>query len=176
MFRQFGTEKIGLAALCTATVLNSILPTSAGAGTFDISGTACAAFNNAQADALERSHVRILNPLTSAAPIWVICPLPRDYTTANLANWAAVAFFQAPSPVTCIFREFRYDTGHVPGSGTTPGLLNASTVTISAPGVLPGVNLGTAASTTDTAGVPTSYTLTCQLAPGTGINFIRLSD
>ena len=176
MFREFRTAKIRLAALCAATVLASSLPTSAGAASFDISGTACGAFNNAQADALERSHVRIYNPPASADPIWVVCPIPRDLLTANLANWAVAAFFQAASPVTCVFREFRYDTVHVPGSGTTPGLVNATSVTISPPGALPGVAAGGASSTTDTAGVATSYTVTCQLQPGTGINLIQVAD
>jgi hypothetical protein len=176
MFNTFGTAKIRLVALCAATVLPASLPTSAVAAYFDISGTTCAAYNNAQADWLERSHVRIYNPPTSPVSIWVVCPLPRDHLTANLATWAVAAFFQAPAPVTCVFREFNYDTVHVPGSGTQPGLLNATSVNIPAPGVLPGVAVGAAASVTDTATANSSYTVTCLLQPGTGINLIAVTD
>lgn len=176
MFNKFGTEKLRLVALCAATVLAASLPPSASAAYFDISGTACLAYNNAQADFLERSHVRIYNPRTSPTAIWVICPIPRDHLTANLASFAVAAYFQTASEVNCVFREFDYSTTHVPNSGSQPGLFNSSSVTIPPPAALPGINVGVAGSANDTAGANTSYTVTCLLQPGTGINLIAVQD
>lgn len=176
MFRKCETARMRVVALCAATVLAAGLPTSAVAANFDISGTTCAAYNNAQADFLERSHVRIYNPPTSPYGIWVVCPLPRDRLTANLANWAVAAFFQTPSAVNCVFREFDYSTVHVPNSGTQPGLLNAQSIVIPPPGAFPGIGIGGGAAPTDTTGANSSYTMTCLLPPGTGINLIAVSD
>lgn len=142
-------------------------------------GTACAAYNNNQANALERSHVRIYNPPSNPQSVWVICPMQRVQEdlqeTDNLVRGYINAYFDAQSAssaeVLCIVRDFNYLTIHVPG-GTLAGMVNSINVTATRPLNPPGVGFPSWNFTTDDTSFDNYWTVTCKLAPGTGINSI----
>jgi hypothetical protein len=154
----------------------------AGAETWvNVAGVECQAYNNWQADALERSHVRLLNPSSSATSIWVVCSVPRTVANLTLTGTAVRGylnvFFDASSAVgsaiSCGIREFTYSTKDVPGVAGSP--LNAVTVTLSRPSTVPGFRSSSYDLTTDYDSSSWNfYTITCNLPPGSGINSIDM--
>jgi len=150
---------------------------SAGATFQNIAGTACGAFNNAQANALERSHVRLYNPPTSGRNLWVVCQMQRVLEDITAPNFTVSAFFGAEAAsgtgVNCIFREFSFQTDHEPGDGkdtSDPYILNVISVTLTKVGTDAQVQ-SDGASFAD-SGTQRFWTWTCLLPPGSGINSI----
>lgn len=146
----------------------------------EVPGSSCASFNNAQADLLTRDHVRIFLPATSPKSLFVICPLDSvlaDMDTADPPEGWLNTFFdegvETGAEVSCIVRQFGADTTHFPGRATAP-----------APDAAVGVVSTKSLPATDAEAVfdyflmPVDYdqydfyTVTCLLAPGTGINSI----
>lgn len=167
------------AFLC-ALVVAVLLPLSVyAAGVQNIAGSTFAAFNNAQANLLERNHVRIFNPPTNDSALWVIGGIQRDaeanYESDTPPEGYINVYFgsQATEDVKCIIREFAYDTVHVPGG--TPdadNIYNSVVVNIALPEDLPytedeGYELPNESNSTWSF-----VTVTCQLPPGTGINSV----
>ncbi|MGB5986877.1 MAG: hypothetical protein WBG37_16365 [Desulfobacterales bacterium] len=161
-------------------VLVGVVSNPAWAGGYhNIPGTACAAYNNYQANALERSHVRIYNPPTNGQSIWVICPVQRVeedvVSTTNHLHGYINVFFSSQSAssaeVVCIYREFDYNTTHEPGGALT-GVNDSVTVTATRPITVPGVDDVAFLLTNDQNYAYSYWTATCKLAPGTGINSI----
>lgn len=182
MFKCFGSTALRAGCLMATAGLALSLPTASFAENFEYSGTACAAYNNAQADFLERNHVRIYNPPTSPSGLWVVCPIPRAYIQPSVApTFAAVAYFDSTTPVgtvvRCIFREFLWSSLHVPGDNSVVGdngLLNLVSRNIIRPASVPGVNVNIGTVAFNYQDWDTTYTVTCSLPPGTGLNFINV--
>jgi hypothetical protein len=144
-----------------------------------LSGVACNAYNNNQANDLQRSHVRLYNPPTSTRSLWVVCGGNRDQaqlqSTASPPGWGYVAFFSDQSAsdaeVTCIMRDYDHDTVHEPGSVPDAGsLVNSGTGVVSRPAVPPGVvQYGQVSFDVEDTSSLNIWTITCKLAPGTGL-------
>ena len=148
----------------------------------NIPGTACAAYNNNQANLLQRSHVRIYNPPTNAQSIWVICPVQRvfsDIDSTSDAPWGYVnAYFSseasANAEVSCIIREFRSSTTHEPGN-SLDGIVNLETISAQKFFAAADVdNMGYALTNEFSNFWYDYFTFTYKLAPGTGINSIDI--
>ena len=151
-----------------------------GAGWHNVPGTACAAYNNYQANALQRNGARIYNPPGSSQNLWVICPLKRvaeDVQTAGAAYGYVNVFFSslsaASAEVLCNIRELNYTNTYEPG-GSTSGVLNTDSITATRPLSLPGVASRYFEFDTAYTGSWNYWTATCRLAPGTGINSIDM--
>jgi hypothetical protein len=156
----------------------AVAPVWGGATLSNIPGSACAAYNTNQADRLERSHVRIYNPPSNSQGLWVVCPIVRVgediFATANPPGGYINAYFNAQSAananVVCVVRAFEYDTIHVPG-GTASGIIKSLPVTVTRPSTVPSVDYESWEFPND--GTDYNYwSVTCRLAPGTGINSI----
>lgn len=149
----------------------------------NVPGPVCGAFNNSQADRLERSHVRISLPISSPTKLWIVCPIQsvaEDLrSTINPPQIWVNAYFGEQVPtgteVTCIFRNFNADTTHFPGDPSTPQpdetvtVVSTKTANTADAETVNDFNL----FTTDYTDFD-YYTATCQLAPGTGINSIDM--
>ncbi len=169
-----------IASLLAISLILLMAPAAWGGETWHSTpGTACAAFNNNQANLLERSHVRIYNPPSNPQSLWVICPMQRVeediLSTAGLVYGYVNVYFDSMSApnaeVTCVAREFDDGSTHVPG-GITNGVENAITATASRSFTVPGVSNASWNFTYDDTSVYSYWTFTCRLAPGTGINSI----
>jgi hypothetical protein len=172
------TEKNVLRSSCgifaAALVLLVAGATTTWAGYHWMGGGACSAYNNNQANKLERSHVRLLNPATNTQSLWVICSPDRDATelTASLTG-GVFAFFDTgvTTDIQCVWREFYIGTIHVPGGDLDAGnTINAEAFTILAPVTTPGSSFGLFIPTTFTTVSDHFYSIACKLPPGTGIN------
>lgn len=186
---QSHSSLLGACLMALVAGLAAYSPTVAAGQTFhNVSGTDCAAFNNAQADALERSHVRIYNPATSGRNLWIVCQMqrvledlestvlkPQFYLTAYFGAEAA-----AGTTVTCIFREFDNQVTHEPGDGqgTTaePEITNVQSVTVSKVGTVAQTQVGAAIFAIEDLTTQQYWTWTCLLPPGTGINEIDVEQ
>lgn len=168
------------AALTTAALALPAL-TQAGSTWHNMSGVACGAFNNSQADRLERSHVRIFNPGNN--PLWVVCPLQRVAedvaSSGNSPQVRVTPFFSAMSApgssVRCIFREFDFLTTHEVGDGAGPGtkgIINVANFNIARPAVVPGAVTDFRTLATNDVTNLNNYSFACLLPRGTGINEI----
>lgn len=157
---------------------------------FSFPGVMCSAYNNAQANALERSHVRLLNPSENYRGIYVVCGIPRHTEQASSIGtngtidppygWINLYFSSGvSSSASCVFREFDRDTVHVPGgTADSANTLNVKTITIAPPGVLPNHSetYFQLANDGGASHLAMFYTLTCALPPGVGIQMINLEE
>lgn len=173
-------RKISVFIACSALWIASS-PTLAGDTWHEVPGGACSAFNNAQADELERDHVRISLPINATRSLWVICPVQAVaedlQTTVNPPEGYVNAYFAKDVPqgtvVSCNLRLFPSNSTHVPGDPTTP----SPDAAVSA---IPEKTAVTADAQADFDYFLflqdwddfKYYTVACQLAPGTGINSI----
>lgn len=178
------TEKNVLRSSCgifaAALLLVVAGTTTTWAGFHTIAGTDCSAYNNNQANKLERSHVRLLNPASNTQSLWVICSPPRAAAEVGTGNVivAPVGFFDTgvTADITCIWREFDYTSIHVPGGNPdTINTINAVVGTIVNPGSTPATNFVNISPTTPSAVYSNYYTVACLLPPGTGINQILVN-
>jgi hypothetical protein len=144
-----------------------------------LAGTQCSAYNNNQANALERSHVRLLNPATNTQSLWVICALDKNATEVQSSTGligAVLAYFGpgVTANIDCVWREFAYPTIHVPGGTPDAGnTINADAFTITAPVTTPGVAYSNYSPTAFSISSDNYYTIACKLPPGTGINSVE---
>jgi len=153
----------------------------AGATYHNVPGIACGAFNNSQADRLERNHARLYNPPMSGRSTWVVCPVQRVQedvaASVNRPLFRVTAFFatQATGGVSCLVREFDNNTVHQIGDGGvvgTTGITNVASMSIPLPGTLPGTTERSVTLANDDTSIQQYFTVTCLLPPGTGINEI----
>ena len=147
-------------------------------------GTSCAAFNNNQANMLQRSHRRLYNPLTNPSSVWVICPIQvvqEDVKSTPEPVYGNLSIYFDPSvmaSVTCIVREY-YDTMIT----ITDELTNSDIAIAQSPFTFPvppstpysynGNSFARFDFTNDDSpyyGVYSYWTATCKLLPGTGVN------
>lgn len=181
------TEKNVLRSSCgifaAALLLVVAGATTTWAGYHNLAGTTCSAYNNNQANKLERSHVRLLNPATNTQSIWVICTPQRlsdDLVlTVNPIQGVVVGFWDTgiTSSIDCIFREFNFSTIHVPGGAPdAANTINAVTVSIPAPVTTPGVTVGFFNPANDDTSGDNAWTFACKLPPGTGVNQIAVNQ
>ena len=154
-------------------------PVSAGSTWHNISGTSCLAYNNNQANLLQRSHVRLYNPHTNPNDIWVICPMDRvvedvQSTTSNVSGWVHIYFDSSSSidaEVLYVAREFDWSTTHVPG-GSLTGVINMSSGSVSRFTSGSGVVAGRWEFTNNDNSTFNNWTVTIKLPPGTGVNSV----
>lgn len=166
---------IALFVLLTAFVA----PAWSGQTYHNIPGTACAAYNNYQANALQRSHVRLYNPPTNPQSLWVICPIERvlediESTPLLVGGYVNAYFSLQSSPsaeVLCIIRDFDNGTIHEPG-GVMSGVVNNETIILERPATVPEVSSTPWQFTSDYTSEANYWTVTCKLPPGTGINSV----
>jgi hypothetical protein len=144
-----------------------------------VGGTQCAAYNNNQANELERSHVRLLNPSSNTRDLWVICTPQIDSSQATTGmNGYAIGFFEngTEGDINCVMRGFDYYTEHIPSQN--PDAANTyytEAFTITNPGTAPGTAGINVYPTVDTFNDSTTIiTYACLLPPGTGINLFGL--
>ncbi len=150
------------------------------AGYHNVAGVSCNAFNNNQANALERNHTRLYNPPSSSGPLWVVCGVNR--TAADVASSIgtpsfayATIFFNAgvTADATCIAREYDNNTEALIGGDLDPlNTMNAVTVIMSPFGAGPSTTEGFMSFTVDDNSIQQYYTVACKLPPGTGLNAI----
>jgi hypothetical protein len=163
------------AAVMMAVMLATALPSYAGATWHNVPGIACGAFNNAQANALERNHVRLYNPPTNNASIWVLCPVQRvledlQASTSLPNGWISIYFNQSVSDVRCIVREYSWSTIAFPGTNDP---VNQASITVPLLASPPSVTIANFIFSTDNLATLSYFTVACQLQPGTGINSIN---
>lgn len=153
--------------------------TTTWAGNHWLGGTSCSAYNNNQANKLERSHVRLLNPATNTQSLWVICSPDRNATELTTSFDGAVAgFFDTgvTANIDCIWREFNVFTIHVPGVALdAANTINAVAFTIPPPVPTPGVSFIVYSPSTFSSASDNFYSIACKLPPGTGINGVGLN-
>jgi len=172
------TEKNVLRSSCgifaAALLLLAEGATTSWATVYTVAGTECQAYNNNQANALERSHVRLLNPATNTQSLWVICSVQKN--SANVVTGiigATVGYFGpgVTANIDCVWREFHRDSIHTPGGLADAGhTINAEAFTINNPGATPAVTWGLYTPTTFDTFEDNYHTVACKLPPGTGIN------
>jgi len=149
---------------------------------FSVPGTACGAFINSQADKLERQQARIYNPVSNPQSLWVICPVQSpeiddDSSWDFIQGWVNVFWNSgtaAGSKVDCAIRQYAPDNIHVP-TVSLEGILSVATLSST-------VNLGEPPPYVDDKAfnLPSPdpganyITVSCLLAPGSGINSIDL--
>ena len=171
--------------ICTFILINFGLSGNASAaGYFNIPGTACAPFNNALADRLQRNHIRLQNPVNSGISMWVMCPIQSDLnqmaSTASMPFGYIHIFRQGGSNnfddthTTCHIRQFDGQTAAVPGMSTA-GQNFSLLVTI------PSIPAGTTDETffqmpsdSHLDNYNEYYGVMCFLKPGLGINSITI--
>ena len=167
-----------LAIMIGAFVGIGAAPVWSGSTYHNIPGSAFSAFNNAQANALERSHVRIYNPPTNNISLWVIAPIQRVAedvaSSADNVTGYVNAYFSDQSAsdaeVDCGIREFSYSSTHIPGGPSDA--LNVTSTTITRPGIVPGVTFNNWAFADNSASSYVYWTVACKIPPGTGINSV----
>lgn len=179
MKKLTGSFQCTLTCLALATCALLLTAVSAWAVRVDYPGVSCQAYNNNQANALERSHVRLLNPLSSGRSLWVVCGMNRDTdmnTAAVESGWVG-GFFEAGSvgDITCVYRRFLPGTVHVPGGDADAGnTLETATITLtntSGPSNNGYDETFTTATSTATT-LANIFSMTCLLPAGTGLNMI----
>lgn len=161
--------------------MQSLLMTTAYAGNtyHNIPGAACGAFNNDQADRLQRDHVRIYLPFGAPAT-YIVCPWHRvQEDMASTANppsgWINVYFDEGVpngTSITCVIRLFDYFSTHFPGRAGTQApreALNVTAMKTAATGVAE-VDDVFFTLADNTASSYAYYTATCPLVEGTGVN------
>lgn len=148
----------------------------------NIPGVSCAAYNNTQADFLERSHVRIYNPITSPTGIYVVCGVPRivQFITSSankLSGWVNIYFdYSVPlgTEVSCGIREYDFEALDTPGGAGTSAFYNGITAIAKKTAATGTAQLvdSAYAFTLDETSTCNYWTVTCDLKPGTGVNSI----
>lgn len=150
-----------------------------------VNGNACMAANLNQALELKWDHARVENPSTNPYSRFVTCSLGagpdylREGANSTLVQFVTVqdggvqVYFSenaaADSEVSCIFRS-------MPTGGTTTVATSSKAVVLAAPASLPGVVAGSFVSADNISiNAFSSFTVTCKLAPGTGINSVGVS-
>ncbi len=142
-------------------------------------GTTCSAYNNNQANKLERSHVRLLNPVSNTQSLWVLCALDKSATETAAATGligAVVGFFDTgvTANIDCVWREFAWPTIHVPGGTPDAGnTINTMSFTIPNPGTTPATAFNNYSAAAFSTAADNYYTIACKLPPGTGINQVE---
>ncbi len=156
-----------------------------------INGNACIAANLNQAFELQWNHAWVVNPASNSSSRFVTCSMTAGQKWLGAAGsfklssadsggistiWLAGA--SPASTVSCIFREIGEDN-------TTPAAIDSKSVTIVAPASIPGTRSATFVSgdglnfgsqALALSNQLRSFTVTCNLAPGTGINTIWMNS